>query len=350
VLLWVICRNGAYYTVSTLGIFSRMTRSCRRLPRLRDELMTPEKYSSGHAREGIALSLLAAALWGLTPVATKIALDGFSPESLGVLRLAFSAILFRVLSGKQGRWFSRDIWIWVAAAGLAVDFLLYNYGVQRTAANTAGLVVNVELVSTIILAVWFLQERLTLRRILGSAVTLSGVLIVTFDGLKFSDLAVDGRTVGNGLVMAAAVSWSLFAVAQRRTTFGRNLFERLTPIFSISAIMTAPSLLQRQAWVVRAGFWPIVMFIILTVFGTALVYWIYARAQQLVDVTILAVFLCTIPVFTVLFSYGLLREPLTAHLLIGGAIIVVGMVIATEHMSEADRRYHPAEKSGTKPR
>jgi drug/metabolite transporter (DMT)-like permease len=292
--------------------------------------MAVKKHQATGRREGILLTLLAAALWGLTPVATKMALEGFSPESLGFVRLALAAVLFRLLSGKEGQWFAADIWIWLAGAGLGVDFLLYNYGMQHTAADAAGLVINVELISTIALAVWLLKERLNPRRVLGSAVTLGGVLIVTLDGFKISDLTAGGRTLGNGLIMAAAVAWSLFAVAQRRTTFGRNLFQRLTPIFSVAAVITAPAVLQRQSWMITGGLRPLVMFIVLTVFGTTVVYWVYARAQQLIDISILAILLCTIPIFTLLFSYTFLREPFTAHLLIGGAIIIFGMTIATE--------------------
>src|SRR5689334_2068281 len=118
-----------------------------------------------HASEGIALALISAGIWGLTPVATKIALDGFTPEFLGFIRIVAAAALFRALAGSGTRCFVADIWVWLAGAGLGADFILYNYGVERTAANVAGLVVNIELLSTIVLAVWILGERLNSRRI-----------------------------------------------------------------------------------------------------------------------------------------------------------------------------------------
>ena len=283
-------------------------------------------------RKGVLLALAAAALWGLTPVATKTALEGFSPEFLGFVRLALAALLFRLFAGAGTQWFVADLWTWVAGAGLAADFVLYNYGVQRTAANVAGLVINIELISTIVLAVYILGERLSPRGVLGGAITLAGVLIVTLDGLRSTDLTESGRTLGNILVMAAGIAWSLFAVAQRRSPLGGNLSRRLTPIFSVAALMTAPVLLRKEAWIVRGGIPPTVMFIVLTVFGTSVVYWIYARAQDLVEVSVLSILLCTIPVFTVLFAYVLLHEVLTLQLFTGGAIIIAGIVvIATEH-------------------
>lgn len=284
-----------------------------------------------HYRQGILLALIAAGLWGLTPVATKIALEGFTPEFLGFVRLVAAAVLFRVLAGSGAQWFVDDPWVWLAGAGLGADFILYNYGVERTAANVAGLVINIELLSTIVFAVWILGERLNARRIVGGAVTVAGVLVVTFDGLSFSDVARSDRVVGNILVMLAGIAWSFFAVAQRRTTFGKSLYERLTPIFSVAAVVTAPAMLRSGALTIRPVIWPVVMFIVLATFGTSVVYWIYARAQQLVDVSVLSILLCAIPVFAVVFAYLLLHETLSLQLFGGGAIILAGIaVIATE--------------------
>jgi drug/metabolite transporter (DMT)-like permease len=299
--------------------------------------------SATHNSKGVFLALLSAALWGLTPVATKAALEGFTPEFLGFIRLAAAALFFRAFAGPGARWFVADAWIWLAGAGLGVDFLLYNYGVQRTAANVAGLVVNIELLSTIALAVWVLGERLNARRIAGGAVTIAGVLLVSLEGLGLSDVTRTDRLLGNLLVMAAGISWSLFAVAQRRALNSGNLFDRLTPIFSIAALITAPSMLRKGAWTVRGGVMPVVMFIVLAVFGTAVVYWIYGRAQELIDISVLSILLCTIPVFAVVFAYAILQEPMTTQLIAGGAVILAGIVmIATERKTapETSEPFH----------
>src|SRR6266481_5075849 len=84
---------------------------------------------------GLLWTLLAAALWGLAPVATKAALQGYSPEFVGCFRLAVAAVLFHVLAGEGARWFVADAWVWLAGAALGMDFILYNYGMQWTSAN-----------------------------------------------------------------------------------------------------------------------------------------------------------------------------------------------------------------------
>jgi O-acetylserine/cysteine efflux transporter len=286
---------------------------------------------SAHPREGILLAILSAALWGLTPVVTKGALAGFTPEFLSFVRLAVAAIIFRALAGRDARLFVGDGWIWLAGASLGADFVLYNYGMQFTAANVAGLVINIELLSTIGFAMWILGERLNARRVVGGAITIAGVLIVSLDGLDFSDVTRRDRAFGNILVMLAGISWSFFAVAQRRTTSGKTLYARLTPIFSVAAICTAPLMLLPGAGVIRPTISSVLMFIVLTVFGTGVVYWVYGRAQEMIDVSVLSILLCSIPVFAVLFAYLLLKEPMTLQLAAGGMVILSGIVvIATE--------------------
>jgi len=299
---------------------------------------------SAHPREGVLLALLSAALWGLTPVVTKGALTGFTPEFLSFVRLAVAAIIFRALAGRDARWFVSDSWIWLAGAGLGADFILYNYGMQFTAANVAGLVINIELLSTIAFAMWILGERFNARRVAGGAITIAGVLIVSLDGLDFSDVTRRDRVFGNILVMLAGISWSLFAVAQRRTTFGKTLYARLTPIFSVAALFAAPLMLRPGVWSIKPAISPVLMFIVLTVFGTGVVYWVYARAQEMIDVSVLSILLCTIPVFAVGFAYLLLEEPVTLQLVTGGMVILAGIVlIATEKAAVQEKTAHVIE-------
>src|SRR5262245_42370281 len=257
-----------------------------------------------------------------------------------------AACLFRFFAGSGARWFTSDRWIWLAGAGLGVDFVLYNYGMERTAANVAGLVVNVELLSTIAFAVGILGERLNARRVAGGLITLAGVMAVTVDGVSLSDITRSDRFVGNVLVMLAGISWSVFAVAQRRTKFGRNLFERLTPVFFIAAMITSPVMLRRGAWTITPAVAPVLMFIVLTVFGTAVVYWIYARAQDVLDVSVLSILLCAIPVFAVLFAAVFLNVLIPLSLLAGGTIIVAGIIlIATEsHVTKPPKYREPTTR------
>jgi O-acetylserine/cysteine efflux transporter len=285
---------------------------------------------------GLGLALLAAALWGLTPVATKGALAGYSPELTTVVRLAVAAAVFRVLAGPGTCWRPRDRWTLVAGIALGADFLVYNNGRRRTTAALASLVVNVELVSTILLALWLLGERVNARRVVGAAVTLAGTLYVATSGVRVADVVAREHVAGNLLVMLAGVSWSLYAVAQRRAPRARNLFQLLTPIFAVAALATLPGLALRGAWLNPGGVAPTIMLAALVVLCTVAVYVVYARSQELLDLSALAIVLTAIPVFAVALAWLLLGETISARAAAGGAVVVAGvLLVASERPAPA---------------
>jgi len=274
--------------------------------------------------KGLTLAILAAALWGLAPVTTKGALAGFSPEVLSVVRLTAAALFFRMLSGP---WYFRDRQVWIAGVALGADFISYNYGVRLTTAGAAGLLINFEMVATVLLAVWLLGEHLTRRRVLGCVITFAGVLFVALERVDLHGFARADRLLGNILVMLAALAWSIFAVAQKRVAPWRNLFQVLAPIFAIAALTTMPGLLRPGALDVHMNARSTGMLVALLALCTVLVYYVYAHCQRLVDLSVLAVVLCLIPVFAVAFASLLLGEAITRGVVTGGMLILAGILL-----------------------
>jgi drug/metabolite transporter (DMT)-like permease len=294
--------------------------------------MVARTWSLRWSWAGIGLALLGSALWGLAPVATKRALGAVSPDLLSTIRLGVSSLLFYLLAGRGARLsFLRDRWVCLAGIALGLDFVMYSHGLRYTTASAAGLLVTVEPVFTILLAMWLLGERVSSYRAAGSFLTLGGVVLVNAEGLDFHPLEEDWRMVGNLLVMASALAWSVYAVAQRRVRLGTNIFHRLAPIFLVATLMTLPNLLRSGAWTVHADPMGWLMLAILTLFCTSAVYMVYARAQQLIEVSALAVLLSSIPVFSLTFAAVFLEESITRMIMAGAILVTTGvLVIALE--------------------
>ncbi|HYC53495.1 MAG TPA: DMT family transporter [Candidatus Binatia bacterium] len=276
---------------------------------------------------GLVLALLAAVLWGFTPVAIKGSLPGFSPALISVVRLAIATVVFRMLGGRGTRWLPSDRWTLLAGVALGADFVLYNYGVGLTTAALASLVVNVEVVSTIVFARWLLDERLTFLRIAGATVTLAGALYVATEGAGFGQLLEEDHVLGNVVVMLAGVLWSFYAVAQRRAPRGRNIFQVMTPLFAVATLTTVPTLVAPGTWNNPGGLAPTLMLATLIVLSTIGVYLVYARSQELLDVSVLAVVLTSIPIFSIVLAWLLLGESVSSRALVGGTVILAGVLI-----------------------
>ena len=237
--------------------------------------VTPEHRRARLA--GFALGTCAAACWGLGPVATKGALAGFSPEVVGVVRLATAAAFFRILAGRGTRWLPGDRWSALAGVALGVDFLLYNYGVRLTSAALAGLLINFGQVSNVALARLVLRESLTARRLFGAALTLTGVAIVNATG----GLHGGGSLVGNVLIMLASAAWSTYAVAQQRVPHrSGNVFRLLAPIFVAATLVSALALVVPSAWENPGGRTPLLMLALLAGACTIAPYILFSRGRS----------------------------------------------------------------------
>lgn len=281
--------------------------------------------------EGLVLALAAAALWGFTPVGTKVTLDGYSPEMVSVARLGVAAVLFHRLGGPGTTLLPRDPWTWVAGLALGLDFVLYNYGLRLTRASMAGLVVNIEVASGILLARLLLGEALTARRLAGGALTLVGATIVTAQGVSLDDVLAADTRLGNVVVMLAALAWSVYAVAQRKAPPAGSPFRLMAPIFVVALLTTLPLLLRRAAWDNPGGVYPSAVLAVLALACTAGVYLVYARSQECLDLSVLSIVLAVIPVFAVGFAWLFLGEPVTARVVGGGTLVLAGvLLVATE--------------------
>ena len=170
-----------------------------------------------------------------------------------------------------------------------------------------------------------------MRRVVGSLLTLGGVVYVAAEGVSLQDLTAADKVIGNVLVMLAGIAWSLYAVAQRRAPRQPNTFRLMAPIFVVATLTTMPPMLLPSAWTVNAGVFPTVMLLAVTLLSTITVYVVYARCQELVDVSVLAIVIASIPLFAIAFAWLLLGESISSRVIAGGIAVFAGvLLIATD--------------------
>jgi len=275
---------------------------------------------------GFALGTCAAACWGLGPVATKAALEGYSPEIVGVVRLAAATLCFRILAGGGTRWLPDEPWLVLAGVALGVDFLLFNKGVQLLPAGRTGLLINFGQVANIVLARIVLGEALTAHRLIGATLTLAGVATVATIGSDGSGDG-DGSITGAILLMLASIAWATYAVAQRRASRRANVSQLLSPIFVLATLVSAVALASSAAWRNPGGAGPTAMLVAAVGVSTVAPYLLYSRGQELLDIVVLTIVLASTPVFAVLLSWLLLGEPITERMIVGGIVILAGILV-----------------------
>jgi drug/metabolite transporter (DMT)-like permease len=269
-------------------------------------------------------------LWASAFPAITVAVRGLGPAGLAVARLAVASAALALAAPLMGvRRPKRGDLPLIALCGLAGMTgyqLLLNAGERVVPAGTASLLVATAPVYASLLAVAFLGERASRRRWAGSAVALAGtVLIAASHGLGFGASAL--------IVLAAAVLQAIFHTAQKPLLARYTGFEVTAYAMWAGTVLVLPwtGSLLRALWGpgAHAGGAAIgsAVFLGLAPSAAGFVLWAYAMART--DVGRVTVSLYLVPAAAIGISLVWLGQVPGPAELIGGAIALAGVVLAS---------------------
>ncbi len=272
-------------------------------------------------------------VWAGSFSVIKAALDeGVSAIDIAILRYAvavpgFAFILWRA-RGLPG-WTRRDA-VRVAAAGLLVVLgyhLFLNFGTRYTTSGIAALVVALAPGMTLALAAAVGLERIRVRHVVGLTVAFAGVAVVVALGSGQS-LSFEGAQ-GPLLVLGAPLSFALYNVILK-PLLGRYDLLALTAATSlIGTIGLAPLVRPSTVDVVTGASAEVAGYLLyLGVLATLLGYIAWNNGLRGLGPARAVTYAYAIPALAVLMGAIALDEPITAWLVLGGALIVGGIVLA----------------------
>ena len=286
-----------------------------------------------HSIAGLFAGLGAAAIWGGMYVVSKVVLDVIPPFALLTIRLVMGAavlglvIYFRrnkpVFTKEQ---FWKSLLVGFVGFGISLGFLFV--GTKLSTASNGSLVTSATPAFVLIFAPFLLGEKTTPRRIIALVVSTLGVLAV-----------IDPRNAelsptlfwGNMSLLSAALTWALYSVLVRKVSQSGDLLTS-TAVMLLGGL---PSSLAFGLWEINTqGVGEITIGIIggllfLGIISTAIAMflWNYAFAELPAAVASLTFF--AQPVVGTLLGWFFLAETITPLFLAGGALISVGILIAT---------------------
>jgi drug/metabolite transporter (DMT)-like permease len=280
--------------------------------------------------------LVANAIYGTSYVATRIVLHDVGPATLAVARLALGAMVIvplAFLQGARDRRLSRaDRWnvFWMGVLGFAAAFGFANWGMARSTATNAALLITVEPISLILLSPVFLGERLTRRELVGAVLTLVGAVCVVLNGLPGLSVTFAPHWRGDILLVLSGLSYAAYSL------IGRGVLARhaALPVTAWSIVWGLVAMLPFGAleWLDghRPVWTPVAIWgtVYLAIAVTALGYLVWNYALERVEAPRLALFVNVQPVVGALLGVWWLREPLTVFTVIGGLLVLLGLHLA----------------------
>ena len=276
--------------------------------------------------------------WGLSFIATKVALEEFLPSTVLALRFGIGAILLFLIQFRRDRQFLKAFsfrdWVQMAllaAVGIVGHTLLQSYALLYTTAIDTGWIVAIQPVFITLAGRLFLGEVITGRKVLGMALGFFGVYLIISKGV-FSLLVFRFvSTAGDLLVLSSAITWTVFTVG------GRGFVSRFPPLVAITPIMMLGFALLCLLSTLQGGWsglsqappqtWLAVLFLGVFCSGLAYLFWYSALGKR--DSSSVGMYLYLEPFATLIGATFILHERIGGVTVLGGFLTLFGVYLTT---------------------
>lgn len=178
-------------------------------------------------------------------------------------------------------------------------------------------------------AAWFfLKDDLSSRRILGIGLGLSGLLLL-FNQSTF-DWSSRDALQGNGLILLAALCWSVSIVYTRAHRWSATPFQLVLWQTLIAAVILTGLALYIEGLPVLSLSTPAVLALLYNgAVGTALGFWAMTVVNKELPATAASLGVMATPVVGLVLSAFMLGEPIDLILIISSLLILTGIAIGT---------------------
>ncbi|RZO22033.1 MAG: EamA family transporter [Candidatus Thioglobus sp.] len=269
----------------------------------------------------LLLALLVPLTWALGFTVAKAALDEFPPLLLMSMRF-FIAGLILIWFVPIPRHCLKDLF-WISLVGSTIQYGLTFTGLSMIDASLGGIIVQLEVPFSVLLAVIFFRERPGLLRIIGMTISFIGVVLIA------GRPGLSSHLEGILLTASGALVWAVGQIMYKRISSQIN---GLTGIAWIGVIAAPQMLIGSMIFetgqvdaLLNASWvgWTSVIYLglIMTVVGYGIWFTVLGRNP----VSHVMPVLLMLPVFTVLFSVILLGERPSSEVLLGGVTILAGV-------------------------
>jgi len=276
--------------------------------------------------------MFAVIVWGASFIATKIALREISPVTAVWLRFSMGVIILglAVALRNQLSLLRRSEWAYFALLGflgVTLHQWLQSNGLQTSEAGTTAWIVSMTPVFMAVLGWIVLKEKLGWIKIAGILLAFIGVLIVVSKGdIRSISIGKFGAP-GDKLILISALNWAVFSALSRRglKTHSATLMMFYVMSFGwlfISILFFARQNISEIGKLTINGWFGITF---LGVFCSGLAYIAWYDALQALTTAQTGVFLYIEPLIAVVVAFFILGEAITSALLIGGAVIILGV-------------------------
>lgn len=272
--------------------------------------------------------------WGGTWVIGKALVAQVPPLEMSAIRFAIVAAvllaLCRIAGIPLGR---RDLGAVVIAGivGIAGYNALVFIGLKVAPASDGALIVPTLIPVLTAIGATAIGERLTRGTVIGFVIASAGAALVIAAAQPLGDRISLERLVADLLILTGAFSWAVYGIAGRLATRDRSPLALVALTSAVGAAVLFPLGLTEHAYA-DVPAWPLTAWLgigYLVVFGTIVSFVIFQWAVRRFGAAMGAMSSYMVPVAAVTLAFLFLGERPHPAQLVGAAVILAGVRIAT---------------------
>lgn len=285
-------------------------------------------------------------LWGLNIVILKLLVTELPPATMTAFRIMIAGVttLCILILTRSFRRMTKQEWIYTLLGtlfGVVLHHSLLAISLTMIDASSAALILALVPLTTVILAIFFLGEKLTGARLLGIFMALVGVFFIqgeSFTSFHFS--------LGEVLIFTSMLVQAISFIFIKKATATIDSKQITTMMFLTGSIglVILSFIIEPGSFsqMFTASPFIYVLFIFSGMVVTGFGYIIYNSAIQQIGAGQTVIFNNFVPFFGVVFSVIFLNEMITFSQVIGFIFVVIGVLFGTGYIefifSQRNRR------------
>jgi len=287
----------------------------------------------------ILLLFVLSAIWGSAFIAIKISLEYFAPVSLASYRLIVASIFLLIfyIIGEHKTLLSKNDLIMLILVGVVGNFLpfyLISWSEQHIQSSTAGILMGVGPILTLVLAHFFTKDdKFNSVKLISIIVGFIGVLFIFEINSLFSIKSSNSiQFISKFLIIIAALGYMISNIVAYNTlkhidsfsiTFFATFFGALISIpFLVFSEINQPSYFSVES---------ILPILYLGIFPTALAFQLRYHITKTSGPVFLSYVAYLIPIFALMWGFLLLSEKIYLSSIVGITLILIGVYIGRKN-------------------
>jgi len=255
------------------------------------------------------LAIVTIIIWGTTFISTKILLAQFSPEEILAYRFFIAFLILIVIYPKKVKLLpikEEILFFLLGATGISFYYWAENLALQYTYASNVALIVSAIPIFTVLIAHFISNsEKFTINMFLGFIIAIIGISIVIYNGkvLKLNPK-------GDLMAIISAILFSIYSILIKKVNDRYSQLFIVRKTFCYGIITMLP-----------------ILFLFLSIFASVLCFLMWNKAINTIGSIKTTNYIYFVPLITMVSSNIVLNEKISKLMLLGGAMIFVGVYI-----------------------